>query len=116
MNAGPCPEMDRVSRLRSTIALAEEATDVLHRSGCGVVPVPARESKESVKSSSPRPGRCSGVERMVRVGKVAGVLVGGNQRMVGVGVSVPGMGVGVRVGAGNRPLQAVRKTSRRVPW
>lgn len=106
METGPCPDMDRISWLRSTDALAKESAEVLHRSG---------RSKESVKSSSPRPGRCSGVERIVWVGKIVGVLVGGNQRIVEVDVSVAETGEGVRVGAGNRPLQAARKTSRSMP-
>src|SRR5450759_4805074 len=98
--------MDRISRLRFTVALAWEAIDVSHKPDW---------SKESAKSSSPRPGRCSGVDKMVWVEKAVGVLVGGNQMMVVVGVPVAETGVGVGIGAGNRPLQAVRKTSRRMP-
>jgi hypothetical protein len=47
------------------------------------------------------------------VGKMVGVLVGGNQKVVGVAVVVTGMGVAVCTDAGNRlPVQAVRKMSR----
>jgi hypothetical protein len=68
------------------MALAWAEVDVFHKSG---------RSKESEKSREPIPGLYSTVGRTGWVGLLRGVLVGGNQRMVGVGVPVAGTGVSV---------------------
>jgi hypothetical protein len=71
--------------------------------------------KESLNSSSRRPGIWFEAASRVGVGKVVRVSVGGNQTGVRLGVSVAGWRVEARGGAGNKPLQAVRNTSRRNP-
>jgi hypothetical protein len=71
--------------------------------------------KVSLNSSSRRPGIPFEAGCIVGVGKVVRVSVGGNQTGVRLGISVAGCRVEVRGGAGNKPLQAVRNTSRRIP-
>jgi hypothetical protein len=98
--------MDKSSWLRVTDALAESPVDVLQRPGW---------SKASVKIKSPRPGLWSGVDCNGGVENNVGVSVAGNQTIVSVGVSVSGIGEEVDVSSGDRLLQAVRKTSTRMP-
>ena len=98
--------MDKSSWLRETDELAESLVDVLQRPGW---------SKESVKIKSPRPGLWSGVGSSAGVENMVGVSVAGNQTIVSVGVIVSGIEVTVDVSSGDRLLQAVRKTSTRMP-
>jgi hypothetical protein len=103
---GPCPEMDKSSWLRVTVAPLATVAEVVHMLGW---------SKMSVKSKSPRPGLWSWVDSKVWVVKNVGVSVGGNQTMVGEAVWVSGTGVIVCVGAGGKLLHAAKKTSMIVP-
>jgi hypothetical protein len=98
--------MDRINRLRAIETLAQEVSEIFHKSGW---------LKDSLKSSVRRPGIWFEAGSMVGVGKVVRVSVGGNQTGVRLGVSVAGWRVEVIRGAGNKPLQAVRNTSRNIP-
>jgi hypothetical protein len=95
---GPLWEMDNISRLFLITAYELVDSEVFQSPTL---------LKLSVNSNSARPGCCSGVGRMVAVGKMVGVLVGGNQIMEAVEVVVAAIIVLVGVTEGGTSAQAV---------